>query len=129
GPDLQRARERPRSLAEQLRDLAEHLVAADLAERDAPLGVVVLRRHVVVAAVDVEDLVGSGGRGHRAAESRRAPTPRSQLAGAAPCPGAAAGPDATSRRPPSGRACSCAPPSRGRARPASASSPRAPETP
>jgi hypothetical protein len=75
--DLQRARERAGTPAEQLLDLAEHLRAADVAEVDAPLRVVVGRRDVVVAAVDVEDLVGreakpvtSGarqGRGHPAA--------------------------------------------------------------
>ena len=64
GADLERARERAGLVAEQLAHLPEHLLAADLAERDAPLGVVVARRHVVVAAVDVEDLVGSGGSGH-----------------------------------------------------------------
>src|SRR5262247_2690190 len=64
GP-FERPRERTRLRPEQLAHLAEHLVAPDLAERDAPLGVVVARRHVVVAAVDVEDLVGSGGSGHR----------------------------------------------------------------
>ena len=46
--------------------LPEHLPVADLAERDAPLGVVGLGRHVVVAAVDVQDLVLGGRRGHRA---------------------------------------------------------------
>ena len=62
--DLQRARERPGARAEQLGDLAQHLLLADLAERDAPLGVVGVRRHVVVAAVDVEDLVLCRRRGH-----------------------------------------------------------------
>ena len=42
------------------------LRAADVAEVDAPLGVVLRGRHVVVAAVDVEDLLGRVGRGHGA---------------------------------------------------------------
>ena len=66
-PDLQRAPERAGSPAEQLLDLAEHLGPADVAEVDAPLRVVVGGRDVVVAAVDVEDLVGRVGRGHAAA--------------------------------------------------------------
>ena len=57
GADLERARERPRPPPEQLLDLAEHLRAADRAEVDAPLRVVAAGRHVVVAAVDVEDLL------------------------------------------------------------------------
>ena len=69
GADLQRAGERAGVAAEQLLDLAEHLRAPDLAEVDAPLGVVVGRRDVVVAAVDVEDLVGGVGRGHARARS------------------------------------------------------------
>ena len=64
GADLQRARERPGRRAEQLRELAEHLLVADLAERDAPLGVVAVGRHVVVATVDVQDLVLGGRRDH-----------------------------------------------------------------
>src|SRR4051794_41648895 len=61
--DLQRARIRARLRAQQLRELAEHLRLADPAEVDAPLGVVVVGRHVVVAAGDVEGLVGGGGGG------------------------------------------------------------------
>ena len=64
GADLQRARERSRPGAEQLRELPEHLLVADLAERDAPLGVVGVGRHVVVATVDVQDLVLGGRRDH-----------------------------------------------------------------
>ena len=64
GADLERARERPGRRAEQLRELAEHLLVADLAERDAPLGVVAAGRHVVVATVDVQDLVLGGRRDH-----------------------------------------------------------------
>jgi hypothetical protein len=62
--DLQRARVRAGRRAQQLGELAEHLRPADPAEVDAPLGVVVVGRDVVVAAVDVEDVVGGGGRGH-----------------------------------------------------------------
>jgi hypothetical protein len=69
-PDLQRAGERTGVGAEQLLDLAEHLGAADLAEVDTPLGVVLGRRHVVVAAVDVEDVLGALGCGHRGRKSR-----------------------------------------------------------
>ena len=58
--------ERPRPGAEQLLDLAQYLGPADVAEVDAPLGVVLRGRHVVVAAVDVEDLLGRVGRGHGA---------------------------------------------------------------
>ena len=67
GADLQRAGERAGVAAEQLLDLAEHLGAADRAEVDAPFGVVLGRRDVVVAAVDVEDLLGAVGCGHRRA--------------------------------------------------------------
>ena len=69
--DLQRARERAGPRAEQLLDLAEHLGAPDVAEVDAPLGVVVGRRDVVVAAVDVEDLVRCVRRRHAGRKSRR----------------------------------------------------------
>ena len=63
GADLQRAVEARRRAAERLAHLAEHLRAADLAEVDAPLGVVVGGRDVVVAGVDVADgLVGWRGR-------------------------------------------------------------------
>jgi hypothetical protein len=63
--DLERARERARVRAQELRELAEHLRSADLAEVDPPFRVVVVRRHVVVAAVDVEDLVRGRGRRSR----------------------------------------------------------------
>ena len=43
---------------EQLAQLAEHLALADLAEVDPPLGVVAVGGDVVVARVDVADLVG-----------------------------------------------------------------------
>ena len=70
GADLQRARERAGPGAEQLGELADDLLLAVGGERDAPLGVVLVRRHVVVAAVDVEDLgLGRGG-GHGRRESR-----------------------------------------------------------
>ena len=59
--DLQRAAERPGSRAEQLGELAEHLAVPDLAERDPPLGVIGLGRHVVVAAVDVRISCSVGG--------------------------------------------------------------------
>ena len=65
--DLERALERARRRPEQLAHLAQHLLASDLAEGDAPLGVVVACRGVVVTAVDVEDLGGGRGSGHRAA--------------------------------------------------------------
>ena len=59
GADLERAVVALVELgAEQLAELAEHLALADLAEVDPPLGVVRLGRDVVVARVDVADLVG-----------------------------------------------------------------------
>ena len=59
GADLQRALVAVVELgAEQLAQLAEHLRLADLAEVDAPLGVVALGGDVVVTRVDVADLVG-----------------------------------------------------------------------
>ena len=74
GADLQRAREAGRAArAERLAHLREHLLAADLAEVDAPLGVVVIGRHVVVARVDVADLLGAQGWRHGAAPYTRAP--------------------------------------------------------
>ena len=49
--------------AEQLAQLAGHLRLSDLAEVDPPLGVVARRSDVVVARVDVADLIrGAGGR-------------------------------------------------------------------
>ena len=102
GADLERARERPGLRPEQLRRPCRAPARGRLAEVDAPLGVVVGRRDVVVAAVDVEDLVGlagaamarrSLGRGPRprlAARSRRA---RRRVGSAVqpPLPGAARG--------------------------------------
>jgi hypothetical protein len=82
GADLERVRERPGSRAEQLLDLAQHLRAPLRAERDAPLAVVLGGRRVVVATVEVEDLLGGVGRGHGAAslggryDERRDRTPR-----------------------------------------------------
>ena len=75
--DLQRARERPRPGAEQLGQLADDLLLAVLRERDAPLGVVLARRHVVVALVDVEDLdLGRrGGHGAVSVGPEGEPTP------------------------------------------------------
>ena len=58
GADLERAVEHRQRAAERLAQLAEHLLAAGLAPVDAPLGVVVGRRAVVVAGVDVADRVG-----------------------------------------------------------------------
>ena len=60
GADLERARvaARPRA-AERLAHLRQHLVVPELAEVDAPLGVVVVGRDVVVARVDVADLLGA----------------------------------------------------------------------
>ena len=67
GADLQRALEAAHA-AQRLGDLAEHLLAADLAVVDAPFGVVVGGRAVVVARVDGADLLrGGGGRGRHGA--------------------------------------------------------------
>ena len=66
--DLQRAAEAAAVLAERLSQLAEHLRLADLAEVDAPLGVVAGGRAVVVAGVDVADLLRGVGAGHAQAE-------------------------------------------------------------
>ena len=57
GADLQRPRERAGRRSQQLVDLAEHLRAPDLAVVDAPLAVVARRRGVVIADVDVVDLL------------------------------------------------------------------------
>ncbi len=54
--------------AERLAHLGGDLLEADVPEVDAPLRVVVVRGHVVVARVDVADLLGAeGGGGTRAA--------------------------------------------------------------
>jgi hypothetical protein len=65
GTDLERLGERPERPADQLAELAEHLRLADLAEVDAPLGVVAGGGAVVVAGVDVADLFSSGRGRHR----------------------------------------------------------------
>ena len=73
--DLQRARRSASGRApERLAHLREHLLAAELAEVDAPLGVVVAGRDVVVARVDVADLLGaqSGRHGRHHILARRA---------------------------------------------------------
>ena len=59
--DLQGARPAVGPVADRLVDLREHLLATHLAEVDAPLGVVVARRHVVVTGVHVADLFGAQG--------------------------------------------------------------------
>ena len=67
GADLQRALEAAHA-AERLGDLAQHLLAADLAVVDAPFGVVAGGGAVVVARVDGADLLrGGGGRGRHGA--------------------------------------------------------------
>jgi hypothetical protein len=58
GPDLERAPERPRVGPEGLSQLPEHLLGAALVVGDAPLRVVVRGGDVVVAGVDVLDVVG-----------------------------------------------------------------------
>ena len=68
GADLQRAAERLGLAPQRLAQLGQHLVLADLAEVDAPLGVVVVRGGVVVAGVDVADLGRCGGSRHRVAK-------------------------------------------------------------
>jgi hypothetical protein len=58
GADLERAREPPIERgAEQLAQLADHLALADLPEVDPPFRVVARRGHVVIARVDVADLI------------------------------------------------------------------------
>ncbi len=74
--DLERAREVSGLPAERLAQLRDDLLAADLAEVDAPLGVVVVGRDVVVARVRVADLLGAEGGRHGAAPYTRAPCPR-----------------------------------------------------
>jgi hypothetical protein len=59
GADLERVAERTR-VADRLAQLAADLVLADLAEVDPPLAVVLVRRGVVVARVDVLDVLGRG---------------------------------------------------------------------
>ena len=58
--------------AQRLGQLQPHLLLAGLAEVDAPLGVVFVGRGVVVAGVDVLDVLGRGGGGgrHRAGTLR-----------------------------------------------------------
>ena len=71
-------------VAERLAHLRQHLLAPELAEVDAPLGVVVVGRHVVVARVDVADLLGGQSGWHGAAPYTRAPcsaSPRLTLQG------------------------------------------------
>ena len=58
--DLQGALEAGGLAAERLAHLGGDLRLADVAEVDAPLGVVVVGRHVVVAGVDVADLLRVG---------------------------------------------------------------------
>ena len=57
GADLQRARVAPGTRAQDLADLDADLLQPDVAEVDPPLGVVVVGGHVVVAGVDVADLL------------------------------------------------------------------------
>ena len=95
--DLERARDSaPRLAAERLAELREDLALAELAEVDAPLGVVVVRGNVVVARVRVADL---------ARRWRRAARRRTLYSPAVPAPrtepearerSAAGSPDATS---------------------------------
>ena len=64
GADLQPVAEAaPVQAPERLDQLQPHLLLAGVAEVDAPLGVVLVRRRVVVAGVDVLDVLGGGGRG------------------------------------------------------------------
>ena len=78
GADLERPRERSGLGAEQLASLPRTCVDADRAELHAPLVVVLGRRDVVVAAVDVEDRLGLAGAAI-AAESRRPQARRRRL--------------------------------------------------
>ena len=71
--DLQRPRVVAGLAAERLAHLGEHLVVAELAEVDPPLGVVVIGRHVVVAGVYVADLLCVESRWHGSAPYTRAP--------------------------------------------------------
>src|SRR6185437_16084574 len=71
--DLQRAVPAGRLGAESLADLCQHLRTAHRAEVDAPLVVVVVRRHVVVTRVRVADLLGAQRRRHERAPYTRAP--------------------------------------------------------
>ncbi len=64
--DLQRARVGPRMRTQDLAHLGDDLIVAELAEVDPPLGVVVIGCDVVVARVDVADLLGAQDWRHRA---------------------------------------------------------------
>ena len=68
GADLEHALEAARLAAEGLAQLADDLGLAGGAEVDAPLRVVAGGRPVVVARVDVTDLLGGGGRCHAAGQ-------------------------------------------------------------
>ena len=69
-----------------LRELAAHLRLADVAEVDAPLGVVLGGRRVVVADVDVLDLRSArAAGGHRRAMACRRHVVRPMIAGVAQC--------------------------------------------
>jgi hypothetical protein len=74
--DLQRASEVAGLAAERLAHLRGDLAEAEIAEVDAPLGVVVVRRDIVVARVGVSDLLGAESGRHGAAPYTRAPCPR-----------------------------------------------------
>ncbi len=63
-PDLEAVLEGAGVAAQELADLAQHLMAADLPEVDAPLGVVLAGGDVVIAGVDLADLLGGGRCGH-----------------------------------------------------------------
>jgi hypothetical protein len=56
--------------AERLRELAGDLALAEIAVVDAPLRVVVLGREVVVADVDLVDLLRCGRRSHAGRKGR-----------------------------------------------------------
>ena len=73
GADLERACPAVGVVPDGLVDLDEHLLATDLAEVDSPLGVVVIRGYVVVARVDVADLLCAQGWWHGGAPYTRAP--------------------------------------------------------
>src|SRR5277367_1452817 len=73
--DLERAGIVPGLAVKGLAYLRDDLVAAELAEVDPPLGVIVIGCHVVVARVNVADLLGTESRWHGAAPYTRAPCP------------------------------------------------------